>query len=447
MVRGLAMIALAFSSAKADGPQAPGGEDESALFADTSVIMDSAKLVGNAWATASGIDRKTLGYSGNILSVAGLGADRSYFGTPDAKHTSLAGAMVGEAEMDARLLRGYRAFANLEFSVNPDPAGAGGDTGTDFRVPEMFLDANIGHKAYFRVGKQVLQWGRCYFFNPTDLINIERKSFFRRIGNREGTYGAKVHVPFGTVANLYGFLDTHGVGRPDSLAGAAKAEFLAGRTEFSFMMWDKGGRDPVYGADISTRALGIDINGEAALFQSFDSKVLTFPGGFPHLETRHREWAPRLAVGLGRSFRVSGIQDRLTTVAEFYYNQPGTEAKRMPFPDSISIPATADPSLTSRQAFAALAAAGIYEPNSYSRHYAAFFATFNRFFRSDMALTFNVIGNVDQECALVSTGISYRDLNDFGLSLVVNGFAGPAQTEYTFSRQAMQVQLLAEAAF
>ncbi len=394
-----------------------------------------------------------LGLSGSILSVATLGAGRSYFAGPDVKYSSLGAGMVGDAALDARLLRGYRAYADLEWSVNPNPAGTdagtsiGGDSGTAFRVPEMFLDANIGHRAYFRIGKQVLQWGRCFFFNPTDLINVEHKTFFRRIGNREGTYGAKVHVPFGTTVNLYGFLDIRGVGRADSLAGAAKAEFLAGRSEFSFMIWDKGGRDPVYGADISTRALGLDINGEAALYQSFESRTLSFAGGFPVLETRRREWAPRISLGAGKSFRVSGIQDRLTTVAEFYYNHPGSTADRMPFPSLASLSLAAGSGPSSQAALAALAAAGLYEPNSFSRRYAACFATFNRFLRADMALTFNAIGNLDQNCALISTGLAYTDINDFGLTLLVNGFAGPEGTEYTFSRQAMQLELLAEAAF
>lgn len=441
---------MLLASAAAAQSSGPGIEvDEDALFADTATVADSADYVGNAAAQATAADTRSLGVSGSMVSAAALSANRLYFDSPDVEATALTAGAVGNLFLDARLQRGFRAYADLEWSVAPGRAGtvAGGETdsATTFRAPEIFLDANIAHRVYFRAGKQVLQWGRGYFFNPTDLINVERKAFFRRIGSREGVYGLKAHAPFGTSVNLYGFVDAQGVGRPDSLAGAAKAEFLLGRTEFAVMVWDKGGREPVYGADLSTRALGLDVKGEAAWFREFEARTLSFTSRFPVLRPRIYEWAPRASASVGKSFRVSGIQDRLTTVAEYYYNRPGSTDRRMPFPDDLI--ASPPAGLSGDAVLAALAATGFYEPNSYSRHYAAVFATFNRFIRSDMTLTFNAIGNLNQRCALLSAGVSYRDINDFGLSFYVNGFAGPENTEYTFSGQAIQAQVLAEALF
>jgi hypothetical protein len=291
----------------------------------------------------------------------------------------------------------------------------------------------------------VLQWGRCYFFNPTDLVNVERKSFFRRIGSREGVYGAKAHVPFGTAWNLYGFLDAQGVTRPDSVAGAFRVERLWGRTEMSLMVWDRGGREPVYGADASTRMLGLDVNAELAVHQEFEARSISIVGGLPGLRTDREEWAPRASLGLGRSYRVSGIQDRLTTMAEYYYNGPGNTDRRLGLASFINLPQGTG--LSGFDGLSILSASGFYEPNSYSRHYAAFFATFNRFLRRDLTLNINAIGNLIQGCALISSGIGYRDINDFSLSVWVNGFAGPEDTEYTLAGQAMQVQVIAEAAF
>ncbi|HLP42398.1 MAG TPA: hypothetical protein VK465_12895, partial [Fibrobacteria bacterium] len=74
-------------------------------------------------------------------------------------------------------------------------------------------------------------------------------------------------------------------------------------------------------------------------------------------------------------------------------------------------------------------------------------ATFNRFLRRSLTLTFNTIGNLDQGAALVSSGIAYADINDFSLSLWVNGFVGPKDTEYTLAEQGLQTQLIAEVAF
>lgn len=418
--------------------------DEGMLFADTSSIADSASLSPPPGPSRTGSEAKTVGFSGNLLSLVQGGARKDYFENPDASETSLDPAIVGNMAIDARLTRGFKAYLDVEAAYLPRLAGISADSATQWRIPEAFLDANIAHRAYFRVGKQVLQWGRCYFFNPTDLVNVERKTFLRRIGEREGVFGAKAHIPFGTAWNLYGFIDAQGVGRPDSVAGAFRVERLWGGTEVSAMVWDRGGGAPVYGADVSTRVLGLDVNAEAALHQEYTRRSISFVGGIPALRSDKETWSPRASLGLGRSFRVSGIQDRLMTVAEYYFNGTGTADRRMglkpllPFLEGRQSPGTG---------LDALSASGFYEPNSHSRNYAAFFATFSRFLRSDITLTFNAIGNLDQACGMLSTGIAYRDLNDFGLSLAVNGFVGPEDTEYTLPGEAVQIRLIAEAGF
>jgi len=125
------------------------------------------------------------------------------------------------------------------------------DSGATFKLSELFIDANYKKRFYVRIGKQVLQWGRCYFFNPTDLINVEKKSFLLKLGAREGAFGMRVHVPFGTFANLYGFVDTRGAVQPDQMAGAAKAEVLIGGTEMAIGFWNRRKAVPVYSFDIS----------------------------------------------------------------------------------------------------------------------------------------------------------------------------------------------------
>lgn len=411
--------------------------DESALFGDTNQVLDSATRAAAPGDTAA---RRSLGLSGNILAFGSETAPRAYFGDFDAARAGQAAGAVGDAYLDARLLRGFRAYADLEWDLD-----AAHDDSAVFRVPETFLDANIGRKAWFRVGKQVLQWGPGYFFNPTDLINVERKALVRRLGAREGVFGAKVHVPIGTRANFYGFLDADRVSRADSLSGAVKAEFLAGRSELALMAWDGGGRDPVYGGDLSTRLLGLDLVAEAALYSSLRTRRLSMEGGLPALTESRRDWQPRLSVGAGRSFDAGGLPDRLALSAEYYYNHPGSDARRMPFASLLGQASAAG--FTPEQALAAAAAFGAYEPNSYSRDYAAVFAIWNRFIRSDLTLSGSALVNLDQAGALLAGVLAYRDLNDFGLSLTVYGFAGPRRTEYTLVSDGLQVQILAEAPF
>jgi hypothetical protein len=415
--------------------------DEDALFADTSSLADSAAVAAAAPSAENG-SRISLG--GDILTVGQGSLSRDYFGSPDVAESRLSSMALADLSLDVRLQRDFKAFAALELAYAPSATGMAGDSGASWRLPELFLDAQIAHRAYFRVGKQVLQWGRTYFFNPTDLVNVERKSFFRRLGAREGVFGARVHVPFGTAWNLYGFLDTHGVGRPDSLAGAIRVERLLGRTEVSLLAWDGGGREPVYGADFSTRLLGLNLTGELAVHREAESVRFSGSGGIPAVNRHVEEWAPRASLGLGRSFRVSGVPDRLTAMTEYYYNGPGTGNRRLGLADFL---AALPGGLAGAGAMDAAAASGLYQPNSYSRHYAAIFATLDRFLRRDLALTLNAIGNLDQSCAMLSGGIAYRDLNDFSLSLFVNGFAGPRDTEYTLAGEALQVQAIAEVAF
>jgi hypothetical protein len=411
--------------------------DEAALFQDTLQVVDSLPRLPAAAAKA---EEKSLGISGILAAFANGAAERDYFGGYDPSRSRFSAGTVGDAFLDARLPRGFRAYAGFEWSLD-----ASGSDSASFRVPETFFDANIGRLAWFRLGKQVLQWGPGWFFNPTDLINVERKTLVPRIGSREGVFGAKAQVPFGTAANLYGFLDAEKARRPDSLAGAVKAEFLLGRSEVAVMAWGGGGRDPVYGSDVSTRWLGLDITGEAALHSAFLTRSLDLSSGMPAVETEERHWQPRVAVGAGRGFGFAGIPERLRIQAEYYYNHPGSGDARMPFARALArFPAAG---YTPEQAMAAAASYGLYEPNSFSRHYAAVTAAWSRFIRSSLTLTGNAIANLDQGGAMLAGILAYQDLQGFALNWIVYGFAGPKGTEYTLTDDAIQSQVQAEIRF
>ena len=223
--------------------------DESDLFKDSSSIVADSSLVNNTEMSQGQNDKKSVSFSGEITSTGIFSGDRDLLDSSLEKSTQLTTYIVGNIFLDIRQFHGIKAFANLETRYLPSM----NETVVDLR--ELFLDANIGHRLYFRTGKQVLQWGRCYFWNPTDLINVEKKLFIQKIGYREGAYGIKTHVPFGTRANLYGFVDTRNASGVDSVAGVAKAEFLLGGVEMAFSVWDKSKFQPVFGYDFSTSLL------------------------------------------------------------------------------------------------------------------------------------------------------------------------------------------------
>ncbi len=133
-------------------------------------------------------------------------------------------------------------------------------------IKEVFVDFNLANTAYFRVGKQVLKWGTGYFWNPTDLINIEHKSFTNTTALLQGVFGLRSDVVFSPKWHLYTFLNLNGVQADASdVAFAARSEFLVGSTEFGVSSWLKWGKLPVFGADLSTPLFwSINLTSEAA---------------------------------------------------------------------------------------------------------------------------------------------------------------------------------------
>lgn len=424
--------------------------DENALFADTSSITKSAEVVDNKLIQDQTADKKSVGFSGEITSAAIGNANRDWFDNFRKNDLSLAAFMVGNLFLDIRQPQGTKAFVNVETQYQ----SATSQMQVDLR--ELFIDWNIRHHVYFRAGKQVLQWGRCYFWNPTDLINVEKKLFIQKIGYREGTYGLKIHVPFGTTWNIYSFLDAKDASSVDSLAIDGKVEFLAGKTEMALSVWGKDKFHPVYGFDISSRVFLVDISGEISLASTDNYRFMQVTGDTLLTDRRgDRVWKPRAALGLSQSFAVSGVADRLGLTGEFYYNgyayNDNAFADQRTYKFQTPIPVTGPNGLpaplTAGTKSAFLQGLNLYEVNSYSKYYLALFTTFGQFIINDMTLTANAIGNLEQKSMVVSTGVSYSTLSEFTTGLTISAFLGPQNTEYTFSKNALSVQATAGITF
>jgi len=345
--------------------------------------------------------------------------------------------MTGNLLLDARLKKGIKGFANLEVEYTPDTGK------TQYWLRELFIDLNYKNKLYFRTGKQVLQWGRCYFFNPTDLINVEKKSFIDKIGSREGAYGLKMHIPFGTKANIYTFIDTGKADNADTLAGAYKFEWLMGETEMALAVWGKKGFLPVYGYDISTRLFKIDISGELSLTYGDNYPVMNENAGSLYLEKTSDEWVPRAALGLSKSFDLGDVQDKISVTVEGYYNHRGYEENIL---DDSGIylydrPVVVDDTMIPMGPKAAyFYGNGLYEPNNFGKYYLAMFTTVSKFISSDISLNINGIANMSDSSAIISTGLSYSDINDLSASFSVSSYLGNDNREYTFAGNAMDIR-------
>lgn len=322
-------------------------------------------------------------------------------------------------------------------------------------VKEFFVDLNIAKRVYFRTGKQVIQWGRGYLWNPTDLINAEKKDFFDMSGVREGTYGIRMHIPFGTIVNIYSFFDaSDNVRNFNDFAAAAKVEALIGGFECSISGWWKDGYYPLYGFDFSTRIPGIDVDlrGEISLSYGANKPLLrkatsniSLTGSYSYpspigsgtyeyeitvtnTETYkiHEEVVPKFAIGLGRAFTIADVEDRLMINLEYYYNHLGYDENL--FEDDI-------------YKAALFQTQGAYEPSSHGKHYAALFTSFSKFIVTDMNLSLNAIANLSDLSFIVTTSLSYSPIDNLTLSTTITGYIGEENREYTLGGNALATSI------
>ena len=288
--------------------------NENDLFSDTSSITKSSEIVNNA--ASKETNPKSTSLSG-VITTAFIGsANRGWFDSLRRKDLQLTNFTVGNLLLDIRLPQGAKAYANVETQYIPNTSSV------LVSLRELFVDGNLHKKIYLRMGKQVLQWGRCDMWNPTDLINVEKKLFIQKIGYREGAYGVKLHIPFGTTYNIYGFIDTREASSVDSVAAAGKFEFLIGSTEMAFSMWDKKNFHPVFGYDFSTRLAGIDFTGELSVSNGGNSYIAQEQNGSLS-EIKSGDRQTRLCIDVGRPFDFFDISQALSVTASFYYNTGG----------------------------------------------------------------------------------------------------------------------------
>lgn len=417
--------------------RAGAAEDRQAL--ENSLFQAEAESNSAAAAIPEGMlaapETKSIGFSGEITVAAVESVSNSLPANFLYTYT------VSNIFLDARLPRMAKVFANLEatyLSQNQLTAVA---------LRELFMDFNLGREVYFRAGKQVLQWGRCVLWNPTDLINVERPRFVRKIGYREGAYGLKVHVPSGAGLNVYGFVDTGSAPEGEEVASAVKTEFLLGNFELALSAWGKKGFCPVWGADFSTRLLGVDTVGEASVTRGENRARIQAVAGRLEPVARSEVWLPRASLDFSRSFTVGDFKDRLTLMVEGYYDRSGYADNVLDDPTVYDYAAPAPAGATRGTFKDFLRLTNLYDANYFSRGYVALFATFNRFLLADLNANVNCIQNLADNTGLISLGLTYSELNGFTLGGLANFSVGGPEGEYRFSGEKYNLQLTAGISF
>jgi len=370
--------------------------------------------------------------------------DASIYGHDDAYSVSVDGDIL----LDARWKYGMKIFVDyyvtytLAEDLGREPLQAEEDE-EDYEIiqRELFGDVNIARKIYFRIGKQTLKWGRGYLWNPTDLISIDRKDFKDIDARREGVYGLKMHIPFGTSVNIYTFVNTTETEDYEDSAFAAKLEFLIlDDVEISFSAWTKKDYLPVYGFDISAYGFDTRWRAELSLTQGGNQHYLIEENGIYVDSYDVEEIIPKISMGFTTLFDIGDLNDRLSLTAEFFYNHKGYEENmlaRAPLmlPGGLPVPS----GLTLRERFLL---GGYYSPNYYGKYYAALFLLFSHFLNnSDLSLSANAISNLSDSSGSLSTGLNYVVSFDSSVAFRLTRNFGEPNREYTLSGNNGSAQL------
>lgn len=404
-----------------------GSLNEEDLFSGTDIMVESEDLSHDT--VAAGTGRPSFSVTGALYNTHQYATRRGDYilKTPLIRDDdTYTGDVTANLLLDARYREGIRSFANLDLTYHSQGirGSHGGDTEyTDQSLQELFFDVNINRTVYLRIGKQHLKWGRNYFWNPTDLINLERKNFLDLDSNLEGTRGVKVTIPFGAKYNIYGFANLEDVDALRDVSWSLRFELLVGgRAEMAFSGWYRDGYEPVFGFDFSTRVFRMDVQGEMSLSYGENRDRLIGlsdgAGSISYTAIRgERKWIPKASIGLMKSLDLFDVNERVTVRGEFFYNHAGYRDNVFDDPVRIS----------------ALLGSGLYEPNHVSRYYAALFTVIRRFIVSDAFLGLNAMANLTDGSGVLFASLSYNPWYDFYIELSASGFVGNGEDEYTFA--------------
>ena len=381
------------------------------------------------------VEKPGVGLSGNLFATASYTMSRDFvLGNAGSADNTLANVVTGDFLVDARLTRGFRAFLDLglgyasagtplvhNFTVVSPPAVPGPlvlveNQNMLFGMKEIFVDFNFGNVARFRLGQQVLQWGVGNFWQPTDLINIEHKSFLNLDALLQGVFGLRADFIFSHAFRIYTFLNLNNIADLSKAAFAARAEFLAGVVEFGVAGWLKYQQIPVFGVDLSTPLFwDLNLTGEAS-FSWGDNGQKLDTSGVPY--SVRDQLVAKVDVGLSRSFDAGNVLDRINVIAEFFYNQTGYSQNM--FQQLSGIPL-------------ATFVGSYYHAGYYGQYYGALFVTVNKFPASNMTLSLSGLANVSDLSGIAMAMLSYAPVNNFTLSLQLGAYLGAGTGEYTIS--------------
>ena len=427
--------------AGSSGAAASSSEDD--FFGSSQV--EAPKGTAEKTDVADVVEKEHVGLSGQLQAMSSYTVARSFVnGSGNLSDNTLSNLVGGDFLVDIRLQKGFKAFLDLNLgyvpggttthTFYPGPLVLTETQETALLIKEVFVDFNVANTVYFRAGKQVLKWGTGYFWNPTDLINIEHRSFTNLDALRQGVFGLRSDVVFAPWWHVYTFLNLNGVTSAAiwDAAFAARSEFLVGGTEFAVSSWLKSGKIPVFGADLSTPLFwSLNLTAEGTLSWGDNQDKLDASGN-PY--SVRNQLVPKIDVGLSRSFDAFDVQNHVNVAVEFFYNGDGYDQNMFQLFSQLPYP-------FNQAALGKFLGGGYFQSGYYGQYYGAAFVTINSFGTTNMTLTLSGLANFSDLSGTALAGWSWSPVNNFTLSAQLGAYLGADNREYTLGFNSSTLQL------
>lgn len=138
-------------------------------------------------------------------------------------------------------------------------------------LSELHYSFDLGKRAFFRLGKQLLAWGPSLVWSPEDFVNLQKADSFASLDLRQGKSGLKLFVPLGSAdltafADFSALVDSAGkvLDPADAMKYAARAAAALGGFELGLSGAWSPGSQAKGGFDFSGRLFGGRAYGELA---------------------------------------------------------------------------------------------------------------------------------------------------------------------------------------
>lgn len=367
------------------------------MFVEDNLVEEIVEddFFGNAFETGT-IEDLTMDINKESISFTGDFKTNGAFVDYDGKASTLNANIESNVDIDVRLKEGVKAYTSLNLSKTND------DTANPefLKLNEMFFDFNINDKVYVRSGKQNLAWGRGYFFNPTDLINIEKKKLDDVSGQREGNLGIKVHVPSGFARNFYAYLQLEDKTLLSEGSLALKYEFLVKNSEFSLatIIRNPDSYSPLLAFDFASSI------GKAQTFGEFilqNGDKLTYYENGVDVKLKDK-LVLQGTVGYSRTFdKIDKDEDgkSISLIQEFYYNGAGYEDGYRQFPNPK-----------------------LYNAYTDGKNYLVTFLAFNKFINDDTTLGINLLNGFSDNASQLTASYKYKLKDAVTLGSSIQGY-------------------------